>query len=122
MGALVAGPPAMIQMRLGGATVHIGAERTVTTLPDGSEVYADHAEQPGQAALAADLGYPSAEAMNRDHDMAHSLLASWLGLPCSPTLQGVASGKFYKHHRLEEAAVLAIQRFARAAGIDLTRI
>lgn len=108
--------------RIGRVCVEVGERYTVTTFPDGRQLVADHAEQPGQAATAARLGYPSAEAMNRDHDLAHSLLAHWLGLECSPTLHAVASGNRYPLSALEEDAVFAIQRFARAAGINLARL
>lgn len=58
--------------------------------------------------------------MNREHDLTHSLLARALGLPHSPTLHDVAHGRAASDlHAIEEEAVLALQRFARAAGVDL---
>ena len=107
---------------LGDVTVDMGDAYTVTTFPDGLQLVAMHSEQPGQAETAARLGYPNADAMNREHDAFHSLLAHWLGLPCSPTLHAAASGRRYPHWREEEDAVLAVQRFALAAGIDITRL
>ncbi|WP_342643461.1 hypothetical protein [Rhodoligotrophos ferricapiens] len=60
--------------------------------------------------------------MSRDHEATHHLLATWLGLPHSPTLYGVAAKQTYPDWMLEEAAVLAIQAFARANGVDLTTL
>lgn len=86
-------------------------------------VLAEHEEQPGQAETAAGLRYPDAQSMNRDHDLMHSLLAHWLGLPASPTLIQVADGQFGSDiAAAEEAAVLAVQRFANLAGVDLQAV
>jgi hypothetical protein len=61
--------------------------------------------------------------MNRDHDLAHTLLAYFLGMPCSPALRDVAMGVAANDvHWLEEEAVLSLQKFARAMGIDLVLI
>jgi len=110
-------------IRLGTVTVTTHDGYTVTRFADGREVHAHHAEQPGQAETAKGLGYRDATAMNRDHDLTHSLLAYWLGLPCSPTLRDVASGApATEIHYLEEAAVLAIQRFANATGVSLLEV
>jgi hypothetical protein len=99
-----------------------GSTRTITRFADGSIAYADHAVQPGQAERAAEIGYPSAEAMNREHNLTHSLLAHWLGLDYSPTLHAVANGQRSAIWQAEESAVLAIQQFARAAGVDLVKL
>lgn len=60
--------------------------------------------------------------MSRDHELGHALLAHWLGLPHSPTLKGVASGRYWPHWQVEESAVLALQRYARLAGVDLATL
>lgn len=111
----------IISVRLGQNAVLIGLESTATHFADGSVTEADHAAQPGQAKTAASIGYSSAEAMNREHDLAHSLLAHWLGLDYSPTLHAVANGQRSAIWEAEESAVLALQRFARAAGVDLVK-
>ena len=110
-------------VRLGSVTVETFDGYTITRFADGKEVHALHAEQPGQAETAKGLGYPDAEAMNTEHDLAHSLLCYWLGLPESPTLRDVAEGKTASDlHYLEEEAVMAIQRFANAVGVSLVEI
>jgi hypothetical protein len=106
----------------GHVSVDIGDGYTVTTLADGSKVPAQHAEQPGQAELAAAHGYDSATELNRDHDLAHSLLSHMIGLEASPTLAGVAAGKHFKYWQVEEAAVLALQAFCKVAGVDLMEL
>ncbi|RVK40888.1 hypothetical protein [Sinorhizobium meliloti] len=112
----------MTILRFGEVTVHITSGLTMTRLPDGDLVPADHREQPGQAELARELGYPDAVAMNAEHDAVHSLVSHWLGLDASPTLKGVASGQTYEHWREEEAVIFALCRWANAAGIDLMEV
>jgi hypothetical protein len=109
----------MQSFRFGEVTVDILSGLTITTLADGSKVPADHAEQPGQAEIAVAHGYDSAEELNRDHDLAHSLLSHMIGLEASPTLAGVTAGKHFKYWQVEEAAVLALQAFCKVAGVDL---
>jgi hypothetical protein len=76
-------------------------------------------------ARAVSLGYRAdISAMSREHEAAHHLLARLLGLPYSPTLYGVAlqadcQGPFWPAWGHEEACVLALQRYARSAGVDL---
>lgn len=112
----------MTVIRLGQNDIVISdGHYTVTRFADGSMAHANHEAQPGQTERAAELDYPSAEAMNREHDLAHSLLAHWLGLDYSPTLHAVANGQRSAIWEAEESAVLALQRFARAAGVDLVK-
>jgi hypothetical protein len=93
---------------------------TITRFPDGTCCFADHAEQPGQRETAQRIGYAFAEDMNRDHDMAHSLLAFFLGLPHSPTLKDVSENRPASEiHYIEEQAILSLQAYANAMGIDL---
>lgn len=76
-------------------------------------------------ARAVSLGYGDDTAcMSREHELGHALLARLLGLPYSPTLYGLAlhadaQGPYWPSWRTEEASVLALQRYARAAGVDL---
>jgi len=110
-------------IQLGSVTVEIHDGYTVTRFADGKEVHALHAEQPGQAETAKGLGYPDAEAMNTEHDLAHCLLAYWLGLDCSPTLRDVADGKpATEPHWLEEEAVMSLCKFANAMGVSLVEV
>ena len=80
----------MQSFRLGATVVEIHPGYTVTRSADGREVHAHHREQRGQAGLASDLCYGGdVEALN-NHDLTHSLLAAFLGLPHSLTLAAVA--------------------------------
>lgn len=98
-----------------GMTVSRYAEGEVAACPEDNENY---------RARAAALGYGGDTAlMSREHEIGHHLLAHWLGLPRSPTMDGLLGpGPIYAHWRTEEAAVLAIQAFARIAGVDLTEL
>lgn len=61
--------------------------------------------------------------MNRTHDLAHTILAAALGLPASPTLSAMAGGrKHWPYWWREEQAVLALQGYAAAAGVDLEEV
>lgn len=113
----------MGMFRFGNVIVEISGGQTQTRFRDGTIVYAFHKKQLGQGFTAKRLGYPTAAAMNRDHDLLHSMLAHWLGLPHSPTLWDVAHGKpGTELHTIEEDAVLAVQRFAQASGADLMTV
>ena len=115
---VVACVAAVTTYRLGAATVQQTERYTITRYDDGGQVVADHAPQLGQEDTAAEHGLTVMQ-MNETHDLAHTLLAVMLGLPASPTLAGVASGKHWPHWHREEAAVLALQGYAAAAGVDL---
>ncbi|WP_046869282.1 hypothetical protein [Microvirga massiliensis] len=109
--------------QIGAVTVEVQDDYTVTTFPDGRQLHARHSGHADQAETAARLGYSSVEAMNREHDLTHALLAYWLGLPWSPTLRDVVTNTpATEIHYLEEEAVLAIQRFAVAMGVDLLEV
>src|SRR5690349_1216213 len=97
---------------IGDVTVDVRDGYTITTFGDGAQLYARHDEQPGQRATADELGYDSIEQMNVEHDVYHALLARWLGLRWSPTLRASSRGLTCTVSETEEAAVLAIQKFA----------
>lgn len=115
----------MTTHRFGGTTVDLRHWGSVTTLPDGRTIQA--APQPGEdyAATARRLGYGGdVLAMCHDHDALHAALAEFLGLPVSPVLSTVAGAPMGDavQHGLEEDAVLAVQRLARALGVDLGEV
>jgi hypothetical protein len=110
----------MKTIRLAGADIRIYADAlTVTVYPEG-EVAAYPQATDGYQAQARELGYGTDTArMSRDHELTHHILAHLLGLPCSPTLMGIAISKHATCWREEEAAVLALQKLARMLGVDL---
>ena len=110
-------------IRLAGADIELtDSPLTVTRYPEG-EVPAYPQATDGYKARARELGYGADTArMSRDHELSHHILATLLGLPCSPTLMGIAIGKHATCWRQEEAAVLALQAYAQAAGIDLQAV
>jgi hypothetical protein len=106
-----------------GTRVRIGPYWTRVILPDGTEIYGEPQRDDGQARTALELGYgEDVEAMCRDHDPLHAVLADFLGLPRSYSLAD-AAGILPPEDKwladLEEAAVLAIQAFMRQAGSRL---
>jgi hypothetical protein len=111
----------VVTLTLGQTVVHLYAGYTVSLLPDGTVVHARHDDvaQVGQRAQALALGYPDEQAMNRDHDPLHHLLALWLRWPMSPTLQAAGRGHASPLAWQEEAVVLALQRLCVALEIDI---
>lgn len=108
--------------RIGSVVVSLYDGYTVTRFPDGTETHARHDDvaQLGQGRMATELGYPSIEAMNVDHDPLHALLFLWLGHQgMSPVLQSQAAGTAWPYAHIEETAVLAIQRLMVVLGIDV---
>lgn len=113
----------MKSLRLGKATVELhDGDLTVTKLPDG-EVPAVPQDSGVYRARAERLGYGQDTArMSREHEVVHALLNAWLGLPYSPTLHGVATGREWPYWHLEEAAVLALQAYCRVHNIDIVEL
>lgn len=111
----------MRTLRVGSADVHLHDDGlTVTELHDGKTIPACHDGSAYQRNSAYELGYgDDVDLASREHEIAHSLLAKWLGLPESPTLRGVADRSYWPHWRKEEAAILGLQAYARAAGVSL---
>lgn len=114
----------MRSIRLGSSVLELhDSGLTVTRLAGGAEIPAWPQDDAAYRARALELGYGDETGlMSREHEVAHTLLAHLLGLPESPTLRGVADGSFWPHWRAEEAAVLALQAYARAAGVSLVDV
>jgi hypothetical protein len=88
--------------KIGECVVTIGPSWVVTRFPDGTEVHAHPTYDDESLHRALGLGYtwpyPAGDhiainAMCRDHDYLHSVVAAELGLPWSPTLWAVAHGE-----------------------------
>jgi hypothetical protein len=110
---------------LAGCTVHVQGTSVETLLPGGRRVLGMPIHDADYRATARKLGYGSNVArLNVEHELTHTLVAHWLGVPCSPVFRRVASGDHEADDltRLEEGAVLAIQAYAVAIGLDLIEI
>ncbi len=94
-----------------------GTAWVVTTYPDGTTVEAHPQHSSEDVARALALGYANVGELTLAHDPTHEHLARCLGLPHSPTLWAVAHGTEVDPDlaQAEEAAVLAVQRFAQLA-------
>lgn len=104
------------------ATVEIWPDCVRTTLPGSGQVMAAPEATEEYRARARALGYgDDIMAMCREHEILHSLLACWLGLPESPVLARLAAGNPMDREEMEpeEAAVLALQRLCRQHQIDV---
>ena len=115
----------MIILRLAQCAVVVTPLRVVTTLPDGSTVYGEPHDTAEYRRTAVNHGYGLDIArMNRTHELTHTMLAHWLGLPASPVFERISAGltEATDTTRLEEAAVLAIEQFANHMGVDLLEI
>ena len=114
----------MRTLRLGSSTVEMhDSGLTVTVLHDGHRIDALPQDDEAYRKRARDLGYGDAIfVMSREHEIAHGILAHVLGLGESPTLRGVAQSNYWREWPAEEAACLALQRYARAAGVNLVEV
>lgn len=113
----------MIPLRFGNVRFELNEGWSKVIFPDGKELSAVHAPQAGQEDTARELGFANAADMNRTHDLAHCIFAYQMGLPQSGSLYSAACRvKPTDVNWLEEAAVLAMQAFARAQGVDLVYI
>lgn len=111
-------------LRIGKVTIELLPDGgTITKLGQGMELVAYPQDNITYRERALELGYGANTAlMSREHEIAHSLLAYWVGLKHSPTFEGVAKAKHWDHWRAEEAAALGLQTFARCSGIDLVEV
>lgn len=112
----------MINLRFHDTTIEVHDDHTMIYLPSGATVPGAPEDTDGYRATAHRYGYgEDTLQLCKDHEVMHVALSDWLGLPISPTMHFVSTGDDSEValRGLEEAAVLAIQRYARAAGIDL---
>lgn len=111
--------------QVGKATVEVIEKGTITRFPDGNEVVAwteTGEKYDEQVANAQALGYgDDVDAMNRDHDLCHNLLAQALGDDFCPVLYGVATHNYVSKelYREREAIVFLMQKLMRA-GLEET--
>jgi hypothetical protein len=114
----VAVPP---PLTFGGTTVTFDGDYAITALPGGHRIVAAPQDDAAYRATALRLGYASDTLrMMREHEAAHSAVCHWLGLPESPTLRAVADDEGPTDlSNLEEDVVLALAKFANAAGVRL---
>lgn len=113
----------MTRFFIGNACIAIAATGTVIDFADGVSVPSQPEDSDAYRAAAQHHGYGTDTwQLCVDHEIMHLALADWLGLPDSPTLLAVRRGRLGDDlvlRALEETAVLAVQQFARAAGVDL---
>ena len=111
-------PPLMF----GDALVAFPSWGTLITWPDGTFVSGAPEDTDAYRKTALDYGYDTDTlALCRDHELLHVALCYWLGVP-SPVMDALrlrADMVGVEIRILEEAAVLAVQRFARAMGAEI---
>ena len=106
----------MNTIRFGDTLVTVHDFGTVITFADGLQVDGNPEDTDPYRATAARYGYGSDTlALCKDHEIMHIALAHWLRIE-SPTMRQRDDMDL---RELEEAAVLAVQQYARAAGVDL---
>jgi hypothetical protein len=116
--------PVTTVLDLAGASIRLHDDGFTTTVyPDGKHVVACAEDTDAYRQTALEHGYgEDVDKLSREHEVCHALLAAWLGLPHSPALRAVALGRPQDGDWREEAAVLAVQRWARACGVDLVAV
>ena len=111
-------------LQFGHITVNVYPSGTRIVFPDGCEVPGEPHDTDEYRGTAQRYGYGSDTlSLCIEHEIMHVALCHWLGLPESPTMAAVKVGSDdnLELRGLEEAAVLAIQQFARACHIDLVQ-
>lgn len=109
-----------ITIRFGATIAEIYPDSTRILFPDGAEISGAPQDTNAYRATARQHGYgDDTLALCQEHEVLHIALTHWLGTESATmrALRGEADMQALSD--LEEAAVLAVQRFARAAGVDL---
>lgn len=114
--------PIVHRFRASELRVYPSTEYCETVFPDGTKAPATRECEVGNAAYARHLGYDDCWTALVEHEAGHTLLAERLGHLQSPTLWAVAHGYGegcapYEIQLWEEAAVLALQRYARTKEV-----
>jgi hypothetical protein len=112
----------MRRISFGPITVEVRADGTLIAFPDGSSVPGAPHDTKAYRATAEAHGY-GADTLRlcQEHELLHIALCHWLGIdsPTMALLRGADGAGLQDLNPIEEAAVLAVQRLARAAGVDL---
>jgi hypothetical protein len=111
-------------LAFGETVVEVFSDSLRITLPDGATVLAMAEDTPEYRATALETGYnDDLDALCREHEIIHVALAHLLKTT-SPTMDHVSERRPVALwlREMEEDAVLAIQRYTRALGIDLVRL
>lgn len=107
--------------KLGLTIVTVYDGYTDTLFYDGKHCTALHEVRAEHFQTAFDFDIP-AELMNKDHDLAHSVLAAMLGQEYSQTLWHIAHGSEYDGWATEERAVLSLQAYCYKEGITIEEL
>lgn len=112
------------QLVLAGCVVCLCEDgNTLSLYPDGATVHARAEDTDAYRLTAAAHGYgDDTAALSREHELGHHVLAHLLGLSYSPTMRAIGLGQSDPTGLVEEAAVLALQRYARAMGVSLIEV
>lgn len=110
----------MLALKFGDTTVEVYETGTRIVFPDGSVVPGEPEDTDSYRETAEKHGYGAdTTALCIEHELMHVALAHWLGVT-SPTMDALTGNDpGIPIRQLEEAAVLAIQKYARALGISL---
>lgn len=109
------------RIRFGATVFEVWSASARIILADGKSVPAVPHDTDAYRQNAIEHGYGTDTLrFCQEHELTHVALSHWLGIE-SPAIRAVAeqSKKWDPRHAEEEAAVLAVQRFARGYGVDL---
>jgi hypothetical protein len=110
-------------LRFGATTVEVYPDSTRIIFPDDAEIVGAPQDTDAYRATARQYGYgDDTLTLCQEHEVMHIALTHWLGIESVTmrVLRGEADVQALSD--LEEAAVLAVQRFARAAGVNLIEV
>lgn len=109
-------------LQFGDAVVAVHDWGTIIAWPDGTSVPGAPEDTDDYRKTAREHGYgDDTLSLCREHELMHVALCDWLGMS-SPVMENLRRGGGMagaEIRQMEEAAVLAVQRFARAMDVDL---
>src|ERR1044071_3628818 len=111
-----------IAIPFGDTLVEVYSDSTCITFGDGSTIPGAPEDTDAYRATALQHGYgDDTLRLCQEHEVMHIALCHWLVIdsPTRPLLRQGDDERLHQLNGLEEAAVLAIQHFARRAGVDL---
>jgi hypothetical protein len=121
--AVLTGRGVTTTLFFGDAVVTLHEHGAIITWPDGTYVHGEPEDTDEYRSTAFEHGYgEDTLALCQEHELLHVALCYWMGV-ASPVMehlrhlpQEMAGAEI---RQLEEAAVLAVQKFARAMNIDM---
>lgn len=114
-----------MKLNIGTTQISVSDQGVVIDFAGGDQVLGEPEDTEGYRDTAQRYGYGADTlALCIDHEIMHIAIGQWLGVesPTMNAIRGKRMGENFILRSLEESAVLALQQYARAAGVNLIRL